>query len=75
MCEYCDFRNRKTAFSNEFVKRGKLLAGDCDIDAYIFKEEYIFKKDVDFSIRLESYNGYESGFDINYCPMCGRKLK
>lgn len=74
MCKYCEFVKRNAVFSSDEIIRGELFTNDCDIEAYIVEEKYNdgFK---DYSIAFESYNGYETWCELNYCPMCGRKLK
>lgn len=63
MCDYCDPKGEK----NIHEKR---------INDYPSKEEYIY---LHFNkLRIETYssdgnNDYLST-EINYCPMCGRKL-
>ncbi len=74
MCRFCELKPNEKAFSNEGIERGELLSDDCDIDAYLIKHVYKFNNETEYFINLESYNGYESGFEINYCPICGKKL-
>lgn len=61
MCEYCE--GKKTKKSANFCGRAELrIAGDY-MDVFGDGKEIRFFKSI-----------YQPSFQINYCPMCGRKL-
>jgi hypothetical protein len=61
MCEYCE--NRKELKSCNFCGSASLIVLGNILD--IYGDEDVFK----LFKRI-----YRPRFDINYCPMCGRKL-
>lgn len=65
MCEYCEKRKRKRKKlkSNNFGGSATLIVSGNILDIYGDEKKFnIFK-------RI-----YRPRFDINYCPMCGRRL-
>ena len=66
MCEYCNKRA-----SNKKIE-------DIDNDEQDFAQVVIFLDNAKLYIELdaEDSDGYKASdfFDINYCPMCGKKL-
>lgn len=62
MCEYC--KKNKKLKSNNFCGSATLIVSGDILDIYGDENKFnIFK-------RI-----YRPRFDINYCPMCGRRLR
>lgn len=65
-CEYCE--------ENKYIYDGMELStkddGYCGIDAYMNNN----KLNIDASADTYEPNYIEAEIEINYCPMCGRKL-
>ena len=59
MCEFCDGKEKR-------IKNGYYTYGDARIE----------KSKRFYSLHFDNSGGeYEEGqFEINYCPICGRKL-
>ena len=72
MCEYCENRNEYEINGKYF----KLLPtfgfkNDRKYDVWIMKN----KSDKRAGVMITTNNSNGVYFDINYCPMCGRKLR
>ena len=64
MCEYCEIgANNKNMTSKKYS----------DVTVDIHKDEYVLSIDYCEPYGFESLYYYDY-FNINYCPMCGRKL-
>lgn len=73
MCEYCEEKTPKTEIFGKRFKLEKTAGYTDDImkhDAWIMKN----KNDKKAGIMFCTYGSSGVYFDIDYCPMCGRKL-
>ena len=62
MCKYCE--KRKKLKSSNFCGSATLIVSKNILDIYGDENKFNIFKSI-----------YRPRFDINYCPMCGRKLK
>lgn len=72
MCEYCN--------PNYYPAN---LDGNNEFDARIYKlgnysigipEYYLLNIILDINVGTPNFQEYETNIEINYCPICGRKL-
>ncbi len=73
MCEYCKIHKKENIVGKEFeVRKTNTLASKINTDnlrCFILKNEC----DKKAGIMIGTYEGYHY-IDIEFCPMCGRKL-
>jgi len=71
MCEYCKKRRENEICGKEFGLISTAgFKNDRRYSSWIMKN----KTDEKAGIMIATDNGNAVYFDINYCPMCGRKL-
>ena len=71
MCEYCNTRNKNEILGKEFdLQNTAGFKNDRVYSSWIMKN----KADRNAGIMIATNNGNAVYFDINYCPMCGRRL-
>lgn len=68
MCKYCDFKD----IIDEDTSRGEPIIDDCDVETYLEKE--CIKGLTTYYLVSNSYYAGEPSEEVNYCPVCGRKL-
>ena len=72
MCEYCEKRNKNEILGKYFeLKPTAGFQNDRKYESWIMKN----KEDKKAGIMIITDNSDGVYFDINYCPMCGGKLK
>ena len=71
MCEYCEQRNKYEIKGKEFeLVPTAGFKNDRRYSSWIMKN----KMDEKAGIMIATDNGNAVYFDIEFCPMCGRKL-
>ena len=71
MCEYCIQRDENTIYGKHFnLLPTHGFKNDRRYDSWIMKN----KNDTKAGIMILTDNTNGVFFDINYCPICGRKL-
>lgn len=71
MCKYCTQRNENEIYGRRFnLCPTAGFKNDRRYDSWIMKN----KADKNAGIMIATDNSNGVYFDINYCPMCGRKL-
>ena len=71
MCEYCNQRNENEIKGKEFYLVPTAgFKKDRRYSSWIMKN----KNDINAGIMIATDNTNAVFFDINYCPMCGRRL-
>ena len=69
MCKYCDF-------DEDGVPKSNLLNEEIDFGEFGKKTLYVtFLDDETLYAGLDIFDDLERKVKINFCPMCGRKLK
>lgn len=75
MCEYCEMKDRldntMSSLDYKTIRFGNLV-NLIHMDLYMHKEEHVITCDLDneYADLIASVE-----IKINYCPMCGRKLR
>lgn len=74
MCEYCERKNLKNEIAGKEFKVNKTInlrekSNTDNLVCFILKGE----EDKQAGIMIGTFEGYHY-ININYCPMCGRKL-
>ncbi len=71
MCEYCEKRDEKSILGKKFILQPTAgFHNDRYYSSWIMKN----KADEKAGIMIVTNNTNGVYIDINYCPMCGRKL-
>ena len=71
MCEYCRKRSKNEISGKEFALQETVgFKSDRYYSSWIMKN----KADEKAGIMVSTNGGNAVYFDINYCPICGRKL-
>lgn len=80
MCEYCEKEEFESKYKNELYKNFPIIDDYLEKLIDINKDDtpiqYIRKQDNKYQLVTELVNedGDVISTEINYCPMCGRKL-
>lgn len=80
MCKYCEKEKFENKYANELFKSLPLKDDYTDKSLNPYKEgnpvQYIRKNKAKYKLITELANedGDVLNIDINYCPMCGRRL-
>lgn len=80
MCEYCEKEEFENKYKNKLYKNFSIIDDYSekliDINEDYIPIQYIRKQDNKYQLVTELVNedGDVISTEINYCPMCGRKL-